>query len=352
MTGFAAIALTVAAQLSPGHTLVIRDGGRETRVGLAIFAPDRLLQSQVRELLKPDPSDAIRALVPDGHLLRVHTAAASPHARPLTLALFDALDADRDGVVTPQEGWAASRVLPKAFDADGDDCLTPLEIVPDLLTAPGVAGKLVPVELFPLIRRGVDRNTISFNLPGRSTQKGAGRPNLDFWVTGVVARPEVPRSLLRPGREPQKAAYEKVAAKVHTVTVRAGTRSWWELADGDGDGQIGPRELRGFWESVSLDSSGEPIDRAALTDPPRTYCLDIAPGVATRAPVRLTRATPPQLGPAWFRALDRNGDGDLARREFVGDLKRFALYDANGDGLISAREAEVGDRKLNAKDSP
>jgi hypothetical protein len=37
--------------------------------------------------------------------------------------------------------------------------------------------------------------------------------------------------------------------------------------------------------------------------------------------------------------MDRNGDGDVSPREFLGTDEEFRLLDADGDGLISADEA-------------
>ena len=54
---------------------------------------------------------------------------------------------------------------------------------------------------------------------------------------------------------------------------------------------------------------------------------------------------PTRRGPAWFRAMDRNGDGDVSRREFTGTDADFRKLDANGDGLISPDEAECAEKK-------
>jgi hypothetical protein len=51
-------------------------------------------------------------------------------------------------------------------------------------------------------------------------------------------------------------------------------------------------------------------------------------------------------GPSWFRKMDRNQDGDLSRREWLGTEEEFRRLDADGDGLISAEEAQRGEAAL------
>ncbi len=44
-------------------------------------------------------------------------------------------------------------------------------------------------------------------------------------------------------------------------------------------------------------------------------------------------------GPAWFRCMDSNQDGDVSPREFLGTSRQFAQIDNDNDELISADEA-------------
>ena len=57
----------------------------------------------------------------------------------------------------------------------------------------------------------------------------------------------------------------------------------------------------------------------------------------------IVRTATKPAGPAWFRKMDRNGDGDVSPREFLGTPEDFKRIDADGDGLIDAREAERAD---------
>jgi Ca2+-binding EF-hand superfamily protein len=45
-------------------------------------------------------------------------------------------------------------------------------------------------------------------------------------------------------------------------------------------------------------------------------------------------------GPVWFQRMDRNRDGDVSAREFLGAAEIFQRLDTDQDGLLSAVEAE------------
>jgi hypothetical protein len=137
------------------------------------------------------------------------------------------------------------------------------------------------------------------------------------------------------------------------ISVDNELKSLFEVLDGDSDRRLTPREfLRGAGEFERLDVNGnrELAESELLARYKLRFGLGAArltaqllPGTAPRSGGR-ANATPlpaaPGSGPLWFRRMDRNRDGDVAWREFLGPREAFARIDADGDGLIDAGEAE------------
>jgi Ca2+-binding EF-hand superfamily protein len=139
----------------------------------------------------------------------------------------------------------------------------------------------------------------------------------------------MPKVLLAEDRAEVRAAFEKAAAGVVSLTAVPGPVGLFDLLDADRDGQLSVAELR---NAKAVLANGLPGDAAVS--------LVIVPGVAKPPAVPLTRTLAREAGPAWFRALDRNGDGYVSPREFVGTPDQFKKLDRDGDGLISPEEAE------------
>jgi Ca2+-binding EF-hand superfamily protein len=135
-----------------------------------------------------------------------------------------------------------------------------------------------------------------------------------------------------------------------TLTVNDHGTGLFELIDSNRDGRLSIRELRTAWERIApWDKAGTgAVSRDQI---PRQYKLSVRQGPpddgrfrrVVRNPGMVRANSSPGRGPLWFRKMDRNGDGDVSRREWLGSLEDFKKIDTDGDGLISAEEAEKAD---------
>jgi Ca2+-binding EF-hand superfamily protein len=131
-----------------------------------------------------------------------------------------------------------------------------------------------------------------------------------------------------------------------TITFRDLASGLFELLDRNGDGQLSPREL--VEAAAALKPYADARDQIGPEDLPRRFIVHVAadsipvvfPAAAVPTTLAGTKTKPgvPQV-PTWFLQMDRNGDGDVSLREFLGPLELFRRLDRNGDGLISLQEA-------------
>jgi hypothetical protein len=118
------------------------------------------------------------------------------------------------------------------------------------------------------------------------------------------------------------------------------------LLDRDQDGRFTHRErqeLGGLVAALDRNQDGEvardeipvPI-RLAVTLGPQVHQLLRAPTGSARTIAPKEAAPAP---PDWFISMDKNGDRDLARGEFLGTTEQFRQFDTDGDSLLSVQEA-------------
>jgi hypothetical protein len=111
------------------------------------------------------------------------------------------------------------------------------------------------------------------------------------------------------------------------------------------DRRLGEREVREAVARVSSwDRNGDGV--VSSDEIPHNFQMSIARGqVVPAANPRVAHSgvTVPAVstaaGPSWFRKMDRNRDGDISRREFLGTRADFDRMDTDKDGLLSPGEA-------------
>jgi Ca2+-binding EF-hand superfamily protein len=122
----------------------------------------------------------------------------------------------------------------------------------------------------------------------------------------------------------------------------------FQLLDADGDGRLSVREIRNAWVRLK-EYAREGEEKVTKADIPRQVLFTIAQGPQVNPPYIAGYYNGPSApplsmqGPLWFRKMDRNGDGDVSRAEFLGSDKDFEKIDTDGDGLISVEEARKAD---------
>jgi Ca2+-binding EF-hand superfamily protein len=102
--------------------------------------------------------------------------------------------------------------------------------------------------------------------------------------------------------------------------------------DGNGDGLVAAGELPSYLTLNIV--RGLTAERFAISGGTDGF-------VPPSPPKQVNAGSPVNSSIPWFQQMDRNEDGDVSRREFLGELKLFDSWDTDHDGLLSLEEARA-----------
>lgn len=213
------------------------------------------------------------------------------------------------------------------------------------LTAPAVV-KRDAVTLF---------NSLDANKDGWLTDKEVARPPFTYVALMRLADRNGDDKVSRK----EFVAFMDLQSRLQSVLsflyVADGGTSLFSMLDTNSDGLLSQREMQSAAKVLAPWMKNGRLSKADL---PRHYHFrvrQVSPLLAqggfqgdprNRFPVIVR----PALGPVWFQKMDRNGDGDVSRQEWLGSRAQFDKIDTDKDGLISLDEAIKADAKArNAK---
>lgn len=370
--------LTEAEIVEAPTILLGKDTDEDDCITIDEFAPVEPV-GPVAAIERPErPLAAVSTLLIDG---------TGPLFAPRVIRRYDR---NGDGKLTQKEiGLAAERF--KALDTDGDGKLSAEELKAFAKQKPDIDASM---ELEPPANQGV-RVEVAPGLNARATRPdvalfGLGETDvalairkldpvkaaiadaqaqfnrLDVDQNGYLERDEL-KDNVRFQRGlfetidldgDDKIFWPEMESYVRSRAEAAATRcdivlhdlgfGFFESLDRNHDGRIGLREIRVAPATLrSLRRPGQSVLRP--NDPPRRLHLEVIRGAFTlfgtnqggeSTVPRLVALPRTPVGPIWFQRMDRNMDGDLTWKEFLGPRHVFEELDLDRDGLIDPQEAE------------
>jgi Ca2+-binding EF-hand superfamily protein len=148
----------------------------------------------------------------------------------------------------------------------------------------------------------------------------------------------------------------KAVASSVVVTITDEGHGLFEMLNSYHDGRLRQRELKLAWARLASwdrDHDGYIARneiphqfRVRLSQGPANDSLQLAEGVMIPMAAAERKVVERSKGPLWFQRMDRNGDGEVTLREWLGSKEDFQRIDTNKDSIISIEEAEQADAQF------
>jgi Ca2+-binding EF-hand superfamily protein len=285
----------------------------------------------------------------------------------LTPARFRALDIDSDGKLSAEE-LAALRQQPPDVEAA-------LELEPPAGSSPHVRVSAGPnaqasrpdFSSFVFSDTVLELAVRSFDPLGTAIADARQHfNNLDMDQNGYLDQDELKQNvrfqrglfelidtdgdekIFWPEMESYVRSRAEVAATRCDIVLHDLGHGFFEALDLNHDGRLGLREIR------VADTTMRGMRKADQTllrvnDPTRRLHLEVirgsfqlfgTGGTGESTVPRIAALPRSPVGPIWFQRMDRNLDGDLTWKEFLGPRYVFEELDTDHDGLIDPKEAE------------
>jgi|GEM_PF-875209 Ca2+-binding EF-hand superfamily protein len=138
------------------------------------------------------------------------------------------------------------------------------------------------------------------------------------------------------------------------ATASSDGNALFRALDLSGDGRLSLREMKtAHVQILTLDKNKD--GRIEAAEIPAVISVGFSQGNTSSSSYR--RVFEDRVGsrpaasdaPKWFTRMDRNGDGDLTLREFLGTKEGFKKLDTNGDGFIELKEAKAIEKPTTSK---
>ena len=279
--------------------------------------------------------------------------------------LYETLDKNSDGKLQQVEVLALNEVEPH------------LDLAVDLGKSKGPTGLTVTAISSELTKSEESNESVSVELPGikmsfvanlaatrtynyASTAKSY-LTRFDKDSNGYLEKKELPANFVRQfdiwDGDKDAKVYEKeitasytrmLAPQMSQIRANASSQgnSLFQALDISGDGRLSLREMKTADQRLKKFDENED-NQITQAEVPISLSVHFGLGNAGFTNRGSQGARPTTTRPAnsdaptWFTRMDRNGDGDLTLKEFLGDKEEFKRLDTNSDGFIEPNEAKA-----------